>query len=69
MLLSKGAKVYIADRSDEKSKSTIEELKEETGKSLVSFINLDLSDLASIKTAVEEFRRSETTLHTLYNNA
>jgi NADP-dependent 3-hydroxy acid dehydrogenase YdfG len=48
---------------------TIEELKEETGKSLVSFLNLDLSDLASIKTAVEEFRRSETTLHTLYNNA
>ncbi|KAI0253336.1 hypothetical protein BJV78DRAFT_203386 [Lactifluus subvellereus] len=68
VLLSKGAKVYIAARTEEKSQSTIDELKAETGKDSVCFLNLDLSDLASIKTAAEEFRRKEAELHTLYNN-
>jgi len=68
ILLSKGAKVYIAAPVEKKSQSTIDELKEETGKDSVYFLNLDLSDLASIKTAVEEFRGKETELHTLYNN-
>ncbi|KAH9973215.1 hypothetical protein BGW80DRAFT_1459128 [Lactifluus volemus] len=68
MLLSKGAKVYIAARSEERSQRTITELKEETGKDSIDFLNLDLSDLASIKTAVEQFRSKETALHTLYNN-
>jgi retinol dehydrogenase 12 len=67
-LLQKGAKVYIAARSEEKTNNTIEELKEETGRDSVFFLSLDLSDLASVKTAVEEFRSKETELHMLYNN-
>jgi len=69
VLLSKGAKVYIAARSEERSQSAIEELKQETGKDSVFFLKLDLSDLASIKATAEEFVGKESELHALYNNA
>lgn len=69
MLLSRGAKVYIAARSEEKSQKTIEELKKETGKESVLFLKIDLTDFVSIKTAAEEFVAKESELHTLYNNA
>ena len=68
LLLSKGAKVYIATRSKEKSEAAIEELKRETGNQAVFFLKLDLSDLVSVKTAAEEFIEKEIELHTLYNN-
>jgi NAD(P)-dependent dehydrogenase (short-subunit alcohol dehydrogenase family) len=68
VLLSKGAKVYIASRSEEKSQQAIEELKRETGKESVFFLKVDLADLVSVKTAAEEFIAKESQLHTLYNN-
>ncbi|KAH9994654.1 NAD-P-binding protein [Russula vinacea] len=68
VLLSKGAKVYIATRSKEKSEAVIEELKRETGKESIFYLKLDLSDLVSVKTAAEEFIKAESELHTLYNN-
>jgi NAD(P)-dependent dehydrogenase (short-subunit alcohol dehydrogenase family) len=68
VLLSKGAKVYIATRSKEKSEAAIEDLQRETGKESIFFLNLDLSDLVSVKTAAEEFVKRESELHTLYNN-
>jgi len=68
VLLSKGAKVYLASRSEEKSQQAIEELKRETGKESVFFLKLDLADLVSVKTAAEEFIAKESQLHTLYNN-
>jgi len=68
VLLSKGAKVYIATRSKEKSEAAIEELKRETGNQSVFFLKLDLSDLVSVKAAAEEFIEREIELHTLYNN-
>jgi retinol dehydrogenase-12 len=68
VLLSKGARVYIATRSEEKSQRAIEELKKETGKDNIFFLKLDLADLVSVKAAAEEYIRKETELHTLYNN-
>ena len=68
MLLSKGARVYIATRSEEKSQKAIEELKKETGKDSIFSLKLDLADLASVKAAAEEYIGKETELHTLYNN-
>ena len=68
MLLSKGAKVYIATRSQDKSEKAIEELKRETGKDTVFFLKLDLADFVSIKAAAEDFISKESELHTLYNN-
>ncbi|KAH9035967.1 NAD-P-binding protein [Lactarius hengduanensis] len=69
VLLAKGARVYIATRSEEKSQKVIEELKKETGKDSIFFLKLDLADLVSIKAAAEEYITKETELHTLYNNA
>jgi NAD(P)-dependent dehydrogenase (short-subunit alcohol dehydrogenase family) len=69
VLLAKGAKVYIAARSEEKAQKAIDELKQETGKDSVLFLKLDLADLVSIKASAEEFIRMESELHTLYNNA
>jgi retinol dehydrogenase-12 len=68
VLLSKGARVYIATRSEEKSQKVIEELKKETGKDGIFFLKLDLADLASVKAAAEAYIGKETELHTLYNN-
>ncbi|KAH8992672.1 NAD(P)-binding protein [Lactarius akahatsu] len=68
VLLSKGARVYIATRSEEKSQKAIEELKKETGKDSIFFLKLDLADLVSIKATAEEYISKETELHTLYNN-
>lgn len=67
-MLSKGAKVYIATRSAEKSGKAIEELKRETGEETIFFLKLDLADLGSIRAAAEEFTSKESELHALYNN-
>ncbi|KAI9449111.1 NAD-P-binding protein [Lactarius psammicola] len=68
VLLSKGAKVYIATRSAEKSQKAIDELKKETGKDSIFFLKLDLSDLVSVKAAAQEYIGKESELHTLYNS-
>jgi len=68
VLLSKGARVYIATRSAEKSQKAIDELKTETGKDNIFFLKLDLSDLVSIKATAQEFVGKETELHTLFNS-
>jgi len=60
--------VYIAARDENRAQKTIDELKEKTGKQCIFFLKLDLADLPSIKTTVEEFISKETKLHTLYNN-
>ena len=69
MLLSKGAKVYIACPDAEKVQAVIDELKNWTKKDSIFFLMLDLADLTSIKAAAQEFLRKESELHTLYNNA
>jgi hypothetical protein len=55
-LLAHNAKVYIAVRNEEKAKSAIAELKEQTGKEAI-FLKLDLADLKSVKSSAEEFIR------------
>ena len=55
-LLVHNAKVYIATRNEEKAKSAITELKEQTGKEAI-FLKLDLADLKSVKSSAEEFIR------------
>jgi len=69
VLLSKGAKVYIACRDEVKAQSAIDELKQATGKDSIFPLKLDLADLTSVKTAAEVFIGKESELHTLYNNA
>ncbi|KAF9524290.1 NAD-binding protein [Crepidotus variabilis] len=67
-LLSHNAKVYLAARNKEKAEAAINELKELTGREGI-FLKLDLSNLASVKAAAEEFLSKENELHILFNNA
>ena len=53
-LLQHNAKVYLAARSPERAGKAIEELKAETGKEAI-FLQLDLSDLVSVRRAAEEY--------------
>jgi len=69
ILLSKGAKVYMAARNREKAEAAIKEIKEITGKDDIHWLKLDLSDFSSIREAVDEFRAKERFLHVIYNNA
>jgi len=55
ILLSKGAKVVMLNRNPAKSEAAITELKKEFGETAqVSFIVMDLADLASIRGAASE---------------
>ncbi|KDR82948.1 hypothetical protein GALMADRAFT_220948 [Galerina marginata CBS 339.88] len=67
-LLAHNAKVYVAARSREKAERAIKDLENETGKEGI-FLELDLSDLKSVKASAEEFLSKEEELHVLFNNA
>ncbi|KAI1823487.1 NAD(P)-binding protein [Xylaria intraflava] len=72
VLYSKGAKVYVATRSEEKAAAAIEEIKaadssSESGE--LVFLHLDLADLTTIKASAEQFLQREEKLHVLFNNA
>ena len=67
-LLQHNAKVYIATRTQSRAEAAIKELKELTGKDAI-FLQLDLSSLASVRKAAEEFLSKESELHILFNNA
>ncbi|KZV62250.1 NAD-P-binding protein [Peniophora sp. CONT] len=67
-LLQHDAKVYLAARSRERASKAIEELKADTGKEAI-FLQLDLSDLASVRKSAGEFLSKESLLHVLFNNA
>ncbi|EIN09900.1 NAD(P)-binding protein [Punctularia strigosozonata HHB-11173 SS5] len=71
VLLSKGAKVYLAARSEEKARQAIDEIHAadpSTKKGTVEFLKLDLSEAKKAKAAAEDFNRRESSLHLLYNN-
>ena len=72
ILYAKGAKVWVAARSEEKAKAAIEEIKISTPDSTgeLVFLHLDLSDLNLVKKAAEDFlAREKNRLHILFNNA
>ncbi|KAI9704925.1 MAG: hypothetical protein M1836_006705 [Candelina mexicana] len=75
ILYSKNAKVYITGRSSQSAEKAISDIKAHptvdttpTTGSLV-FLKFDLSDLRSIKPAVDSFLRQETVLHSVWYNA
>ena len=55
ILLSKGAKVVMLNRNADKSIAAVKTLKDTFGPNAeVSFVRMDLSDLASVRAAAEE---------------
>lgn len=70
ILLSKGAEVVMLNRSELKSKKAIAELKAEFGADAkVSFIKMDLAELASVRKAAEEINKTVPKIHALMCNA
>lgn len=69
-LLKKGAKVVMLNRSAEKSKTAIEELKREIGAAAdVSFVRMDLAVLDSVREAAAEVLKIVPRIDALINNA
>ncbi len=68
--LSKGAKVVMLNRSADKSTAAVKELKGEFGAQAdVSFVRMDLSDLASVRKAAEEVKKIVPQIDALICNA
>jgi len=62
------AKVYIAGRSEAKANEAITTLKEETGKTDIHFLKLDLADIQSAITAAKELAAKGQQLDLLFNS-
>jgi len=70
ILVSKGAKVVMLNRSVEKSTAAVNDLKAEFGSDAdVSFIRMDLSELASVREAAEDVLMSAPKIDALICNA
>ncbi|KAI4866575.1 hypothetical protein F4820DRAFT_246743 [Hypoxylon rubiginosum] len=72
MLYGKGARVYIAGRSQAKAEQAIKDIQAAVSAPTTGsphFLHLELDDLSSIKATVEAFKAKEPALHVLWNNA
>ena len=71
ILYAKGAKVYIATRSETKSLAAIARIKSQNTSSTgqVLFLHLDLADLSTIKSSAKKFLNENSRLDVLFNNA
>jgi retinol dehydrogenase 12 len=61
--------VYIAGRSETKGNVAIAKLEQETGKTEVRFLLLDLADIPSVTAAARELVAKEQRLDLLFHNA
>ncbi|XP_037040300.1 retinol dehydrogenase 12-like [Bradysia coprophila] len=68
-LANRGAKVYLACRDLNRADATREDIILKTGNQNVFVKKLDLASLESVRMFVEEFKKCETKLHVLINNA
>lgn len=73
MLFRAGGKVYIAGRSEANAKKAIEQIQasgpESSSTGTLEFLHLQLDDLSSIRASADNFRRRESKLDVLWNNA
>lgn len=70
ILLSKGAEVIMLNRSEKKSNSAIDDIKEQFGaEAKVSFIKMDLAELSSVRNVAEEVIKTVPKIDALICNA
>ena len=71
ILYCKGAKVYMASRTQSKAEAAIKAIQSTPTPTpgQVKFIRLDLNDLSTVKRSAEEFAAQEDHLDILWNNA
>ncbi|HUA41024.1 MAG TPA: SDR family oxidoreductase [Streptosporangiaceae bacterium] len=68
-LAVRGGRVHIACRSEQKGRAAQEAIAAAAGPEHVSFLKLDLADLASVRASAKEFLALGEPLHVLVNNA
>jgi dehydrogenase/reductase SDR family protein 13 len=68
-LAARGARVFIACRSQESGRRAIEEIGGQTGNRSLELLSLDLGDLDSVRQCATTFAASGEPLHVLINNA
>jgi retinol dehydrogenase 12 len=68
-LAGRGARLYLAVRSEERGRQAIEEISTQTGNRDLELLSLDLGDLESVRRCTEAFLATGEPLHVLINNA
>ncbi len=68
-LAADGHRLYLACRSEEKTRPVIDEIVAKTGNEDVRFLPLDLSSFASVRACAAAFLATGDDLHVLMNNA
>jgi retinol dehydrogenase 12 len=68
-LAGRGARLYLACRSEPAGRRTIEEIVTQTGNRDLELLSLDLGDLDSVRRCAEAFLTTGEPLHALINNA
>jgi retinol dehydrogenase 12 len=68
-LAASGARVHVAARSPEKGEAAVAGIVADTGNKDVSFLQLDLADLVSVRASAQAFLGRGEPLHVLINNA
>jgi dehydrogenase/reductase SDR family protein 13 len=68
-LAGRGARLYLACRSEAAGRATIEEIGRQTGNRDLTLLSLDLGDLDSVRRCAETFLSTGEPLHVLINNA
>jgi dehydrogenase/reductase SDR family protein 13 len=68
-LAGRGARVFLANRSEHKTRPVMDEITVQTGNTALEFLSLDLGDLASVRACAHEFLDRGEPLHGLINNA
>jgi NAD(P)-dependent dehydrogenase (short-subunit alcohol dehydrogenase family) len=69
VLAARGAKVFLACRSEAKTKLLIDGICAQTGNTHLEFLPLDLGDLSSVRACASAFLSAGEPLHVLINNA
>ena len=67
-LADRGGRVYLACRSEQKGQAAVAAIVAATGNEAVTFLPLDLGDLASVRECARQFLARGEPLHVLINN-
>jgi dehydrogenase/reductase SDR family protein 13 len=68
-LAGRGARVFVASRSQQKTRPVLDEIVAQAGHRAVEFLQLDLGDLGSVRRCASEFLGTGERLYALINNA
>jgi NAD(P)-dependent dehydrogenase (short-subunit alcohol dehydrogenase family) len=66
---ARGGRVFLAGRSESKTRAAIKEIIHDTGNTALHFLPLDLGSLSSVRACADAFLANGEPLHVLVNNA